>query len=479
MIDPGLAVASSRQGPAGEPMMERLLMASPLDVLGSPNSRTQHLVRHLAPLFRETVVISRANNTHRSRREQWSALIRMRATVRDEGTIRWLSVSPWGNVRHGLGQHLLGLANPYRVPRHPVRRILRRLLSALGVVLDLGIFPSLLLAYAARIGGRLDIFIGEGPWEILLGLLLRRLGRVRAVVYDDIDYQPGFQPISGLRRWIIATLEQFGIHRADVVISVGERLASLRRVQGARHVRVIPNAVDVERFRMAWLTRDGGDGGRPTLIYMGYLGAWGGVDLVLDAATLVVPRIPGLRVILLGHGSPLDLSALREGIRQRRLDRIVEFRGEVAYTDLPAQLAEADVGLAMFRPLDLTRYAFPLKVVEYMAAGLPVLTTEDTEAADLVTRADAGESVPFDAPAVAQRIITLLGDPERYRRYARNAEVFSKAYDWEAVMAQYARVLENCCRTTELPAEDARGLEPASGSEGSSRAIPAWDEKRR
>lgn len=458
-------------------MMQRLLVASPLDVVGSPNSRTHHLVRHLALHFRETFVISRANNSHRSRWEQWSALLRMRTIIQDKGRTRWISLSPWGNVRHGLGLHLLGLASPYTVPASWLRRALRRVLSSLGLIFELGIFPSLVLGYVFRVRRPIDVFIGEGPWEILLGLLLQALGQARLVIYDDIDYQPGFQPISGLRRWIISRLEWFGIRRADVVISVGERLASLRRAQGGHMVQVIPNGVDVERFRAAYLARVVYGPRRPTLIYMGYLGAWGGLDLILDAAALAALKIPDLRVILLGHGAPLDLSALREGILQRGLEGTVEFRGEVAYNDLPAHLAEADIGLAMFRPLDLTRYAFPLKVVEYMAAGLPVMATEDTEAADLVTLADAGEAVPFNAPAAALRIIALLQDRERHRRYAKNAGAFSKAYDWNAVMAQYAAALEDCLRNRGLAVEQALRVYPSSPSRETSRVIRARDEK--
>jgi glycosyltransferase involved in cell wall biosynthesis len=424
-------------------MMDRLLVVSPMEVGGSYNSRTQHLVRHLASHFRETAVVSRADNTHRSSWEQWSALIRMRTTVRKDGTIRWISLSPWGNIRHGLGLHLLGLASPYTVPRWGIRRMLRRPLSALGWILELGILPSLLLTYVVQIRGHIDVFIGEGHWDILLGLLLRALGRTRVVVYDDFDYQPGFQPVSGLRRRMTAALERFGIRRADLVISVGERLARLRRAQGACKVLVIPNGVDVNLFSKAHLQRRVSGFRRPTAIYAGYLGAWAGVDLVLDAVALAARQIPDLRVIMLGHGTPLEVEELRIGIDRRRISSIVEYRGRVPYEALPAHLAEADLGLAMFLPLDLTRYAFPLKVVEYMAAGLPVLTTTDTEAADLVTLVGAGEAVPFEAQAVSGRIVALLRDHSRRLAQVPLALRAGQAFDWGLLMAQhYAAIAE-------------------------------------
>jgi len=315
--------------------------------------------------------------------------------------------------------------------------VLRRSLSTLGMVLEFGIFPSLLLTYVARIRDCVDVFIGEGHWEILLGLILRALRRARVVVYDDFDYQPGFQPISGLRRRMTAGLERFGIRHADLVISVGERLASLRRAQGAREVRVVPNGVDVRRFGMARLQRQTGGPRRPTAIYIGYLGAWAGVDLVLDAAALAARQIPNLRVIILGHGTPLELEALRTGIHRRGIASTVEYRGRVPYEALPAHLADADLGLAMFRPLDLTRYAFPLKVVEYMAAGLPVVTTTDTEAADLVISSGVGAAVPFEADAVAEAVVDLLRHAER--RLGKGAAAFraAQAFDWGLLMARH------------------------------------------
>lgn len=424
--------------------MERLLVVSPLDVIGSRNSRTRHLVRHLAPHFRETVAISKTNITHRSVREQWASLLRIRTEVRSEGTVRWVAMSPMGNVRHGLGLRLLGLPNPYKVPRWGIRRLLRYLLSSAGVVLELCILPSLVATYALRAGGRFDVVIAEGPWEGLLGLLLRALGRAGVVVYDDIDYAPGFQPISALRRSLTSAAERFAIRRADLVIAVGQRLAALRRRQGVRRVCVIPNGVDLERFGRIRLPRAGVGRRRPTLVYSGYLGAWAGTDVLLDAAARAAERVPGLRLILVGHGAPEDLAVLTARSREPGLAGVVEYRGEVDYEDLPDHLEEAELGLALFRPLDLTRYAFPLKVVEYMAAGLPVVTTEDTEAAEVVVSAGAGRVVPFEPEAVAGVLVELLGDRERLAHYSDNARVFAKGYDWKPLMRDAYDALRDC-----------------------------------
>lgn len=428
---------NQRGGMGDSPAGERLLVLTPLNVLGSPNSRTHHLVQHLAPQFRETFAISRSDATHLSRRNRWRALFCLQTIIRREGTLRWISLMPWGSVRHGLGHHLLKLANPFAAPPGVVRRVARRVLSLCGMALELGILPSYLVTLVTRVRRRSDVAIGQGPWEVTCALLLRALGCARTVVYDDIDYAPGFLPVAGLRRRLIAALERHGICRADLVISVGERLASLRRAQGARHVLVIPNGVDVSTFAKARAARGQRGRRRPTLIYTGYLGAWAGMDLVLEATARAARDVPELRLILLGHGTPLDLEALHAGIRDRGLGGVAEYRGEVPYDALPDPLAVADIGLIMFRPLDLTRYAFPLKAVEYMAAGLPVLATADTEAADLVVRTGAGEAVPFEAGALASAAVRLLRDPLRRTALGEAGSRAAQDFDWHALMAQH------------------------------------------
>ena len=357
-------------------------------------------------------------------------------------------MSTLGNIGPDFVQRLFRFQGPRSSSGWGLKRILRRILSHLGFfVVDLGVLPSLFLTYILRIRGRVDIFIGEGPWEIAFGLLLRSVGLVKTVIYDDIDYVPGFQNDSAFRRNNLAELEKLGARHSDVVISVSRRLMLLRREQGSRSSFLIPNGADIDLFAQAYEKRKALDNRRPTLIYMGYLGSWSGVGLILEAGSLLARMVTDIRIIILGHGSAADLQALHEGVLGRNLVNIVDFRGEVSYRELPVHLAEADIGLAMLRPEDVTRYAFPLKVVEYMAAGLPVLATEDTEAADIVIQAGAGMAVSYDALKVAKAAAELLTNAEEYRRSSDNARAAAKEYDWGDLMMNYRSLLKNYCPT--------------------------------
>jgi glycosyltransferase involved in cell wall biosynthesis len=87
-----------------------------------------------------------------------------------------------------------------------------------------------------------------------------------------------------------------------------------------------------------------------------------------------------------------------------------------------------------------------LKVIEYMAAGMPVIATVETEAGDLVSRARCGWSIPFDAGALAEAVSSLLLDPAQFQELASNAVAESRRFDWDAIFAQEVETIGSADR---------------------------------
>ncbi|MET0316237.1 MAG: glycosyltransferase, partial [Rhodococcus fascians] len=109
------------------------------------------------------------------------------------------------------------------------------------------------------------------------------------------------------------------------------------------------------------------------ILYMGSFFRFSGLDLFLDA---IAPRLladPRLRVVLLGGGE-LDDDLRQRADRLGIADRVI-FTGVIAYAELPLYLKLADVAINPFHRELLTDVALPHKVLQYMAAGVPVVST--------------------------------------------------------------------------------------------------------
>jgi len=165
----------------------------------------------------------------------------------------------------------------------------------------------------------------------------------------------------------IAALERELLLKSDVVIAASAPLAQAKR-RLHPHVHLVRHGVDHAHFAKSLLPELATsplvrDLPRPVMGFMGLVAEW--VDLQLLAA--LADRFPGGTLVVAGR-EDVDTSALRAR-------RNVVFLGRRPYAELPSLLKGFDVALLPFRDDELTRASNPLKVREYLAAGLPVIST--------------------------------------------------------------------------------------------------------
>lgn len=109
------------------------------------------------------------------------------------------------------------------------------------------------------------------------------------------------------------------------------------------------------------------------LVYMGSFFEFSGLDVVVKGMVGELAEHPDLRLVLIGSGA-LD-STLRRLVTELGLADRVIFTGQIPYDDLPDYLKIGDVAINPFMPELLTHVALPHKVLQYMAAGVPVVST--------------------------------------------------------------------------------------------------------
>ena len=184
------------------------------------------------------------------------------------------------------------------------------------------------------------------------------------ILYYCVDEYTEF---SGVSSTSLAELEQQLLRQSDLVIVSADRLYQSKVKTNPRTV-LIRHGVDFDHFRKALdpetiVPEEIRDLPRPVIGFFGLIADW--VDLELMAA--VAKRYPNGSMVLLGK-STTDTSVLEQIPN-------VHLLGRKPYASLPAYCKGFDVALMPFRINELTLNANPLKVREYLAAGLPVVST--------------------------------------------------------------------------------------------------------
>ena len=182
---------------------------------------------------------------------------------------------------------------------------------------------------------------------------------------------------------------------------------------------------------------------RPTgvvAVFAGAFRSWhGAVDFVRAMRLLADRQVTGIGAVLIGDGPEKPRAEMEaKGLRN------VLFTGAVPHDRMPACLASADIGVAPFdvsahKPLTLGFYWSPLKIFEYMAAGLPVVAPAGGRMSRLVGHDREGLLYEPATPPGLADALTRLVDPDHRLALGRAArERAVREYSWQA----HCRALE-------------------------------------
>ena len=216
-----------------------------------------------------------------------------------------------------------------------------------------------------------------------------------------------------------ALREQVQAALATICVSDPVRDWVIARTEGTR-VFTVPNGVNVHR-----ITPQPESPGAPVVTFVGTLKPWHGVDVLLRARAQA-HKDWKLRII--GDG-PMR-AELDDLARSLGID--VDFRGAVAPDAIPQHMAGTAIGVAPYPAMDTDsdQYFSPLKVYEYMAAGLPVVASRVGQLPEIM-----GESAylvpPSDPEALAAALDALVANPvERARVGSDNRRQAEREHSW-------------------------------------------------
>jgi phosphatidylinositol alpha-mannosyltransferase len=225
--------------------------------------------------------------------------------------------------------------------------------------------------------------------------------------------------------------------RLDHVVAVSEPA----RDYVARHLplraSIVPNGVDLARFRPGVPRLRRFDDGTPNILFVGRFDPRKGIPELLRACDEVARQGIPFRLIVVGDGR---LRAEAERLAGGALRGRVHFEGRVGHDYLPEYYASADLFCSPARGGE----SFGMVLLEAMALGVPVIATDLPGHRSILRHGIDGVLVPRrDPAALAAAIRGMLAEPEERRRMGANGLARAAAFGWDAIAEQLEEIYES------------------------------------
>ncbi len=214
------------------------------------------------------------------------------------------------------------------------------------------------------------------------------------------------------------------VFRSSPTVSVSESTADdlVRRGMSREHITVIPNGIDLEEFTPL---PDGSRFDEPTLLFMGRLKKYKGIDLLLRVAARLRDRGVACRLLVAGKGDYGD--ELRKLNHRLDLNDSVQFMGQVGEGEKLDLLRRSWVHL-----LTSPKEGWGIANIEAAACGTPTVASDSPGLRDSVIDGETGFLVPHgEIDALADRVETLLNDEALRRQMGGACRAFSEGLSWE------------------------------------------------
>ena len=247
---------------------------------------------------------------------------------------------------------------------------------------------------------------------------------------------------------VARAVERDVLRSADRVVAVSSALKRWLIALGveAQRIAVVRNGADPDRFQAARglspRARLGLGEEAQVVGFVGSLKTWHDVPTLIRAVARLHTFGREARLLVVGDGP--ERPRLEELAALEGLAELATFVGPVPYEQIPAYLAAMDVAVAPYRDAD-DFYFSPLKLVEYLAAGRPVVAAAVGDIAHCVRPGETGFLYPpGDDRALAEALARLLDDRRMAARLALNGQDHVRAFHtWE----QNARVVIELAET--------------------------------
>ncbi len=278
--------------------------------------------------------------------------------------------------------------------------------------------------------------------------LIQEVNAVYSQQHEHV-FAPGFRALA-------RQADRRLLPQADALIAVSGVVAEALRACGvpAERITVMHNAVAPAEYagleeKRRMLRGSLGLGDRPVAVVLQALDAGPFPENLLEALKEMWPAVraaaPGARLLWIGGGSRYQWFRERVAAEVRGSEEEIVFVGARPHAEVPGLLACGDLGLVLWH----RAFCSPMKIFEYLAAGLPVVAPDLAGVSEVIR--NGGNGILFrngDFAGLAEQVISLLRDRERAASLARQGhEDVMRHHTWEANAAEVVEIARRLIST--------------------------------
>ena len=181
-----------------------------------------------------------------------------------------------------------------------------------------------------------------------------------------------------------------------------------------------------------------------TLIYAGGLERIRGIKEIVDALSMINSKYK-VKLKLFGKFSE---KSFEEKVKNSKGWEKTEYFGWIPPKEVYKEMIKCDAGIVCLHPIKRYTVAFPLKMFEYMAAGLPVIASNFPLWKEMIEGNNCGICVnPLDQKEIAKAIEYLIEHPEEAKKMGENGrKAVLEKYNWENESKKLLKIYEELIR---------------------------------
>lgn len=280
-----------------------------------------------------------------------------------------------------------------------------------------------------KTGKEFDVWVGCDSLNTLPGILLKKLGRVKKVVFYTIDYVPNRFSQKILNE-IYHMMDRFCLRYSDQVWNNSRVMTEIRKKQGVDDKKnlTIAHGADLSQIKIP----NDKQMNKDQMVIVGNVTQAIKFEMIINSLKEVIKTNKKAQIVLIGSGS--SESKIKTLIKKNHLEKNFVFLGRMDHKTLLKALPKFGIGLAIYgNTFDWNLYSDSLKVKEYLACGLPVIMSGAPAAQDEIKQSGAVYIIDINQDRLTKAMKDLLTNKKLYSQFRKKALSFRLGLDWNKI----------------------------------------------